>query len=794
MHSKRNYSRFVVIFYCLISFQNYGQVVNIDWAVPFAGSGYELSYDVVISPDTNLVIVGYASPLPGIFSECGDQGGFVAIKLDTLGNIIWSRCYGGSEGTVAKSVINTSDGGFILVGETYSDDGDITGAHGNADCWVVKLDATGNLEWEHAFGGSDFDSGEDIIELSDGGYAVVVRSASTDGDVIGHHGVEYNHDAWVFTISLSGELIWSKCFGGSDNEYGFGIIQDADNNLIIAGGSYSLSGDVTENKGNSDVWVFKINTDGELIWSETYGGSDIDQGNKIVEANNCYYIVGETSSSDFDVFGNHGSQDGWLLKLDASGNFLMQKCFGGTSAEEFFAVDYCGVNELILASFSGSSNGDVSVHYGPDYYADFWVLSIDTLGNINWQKTLGGSLRDEAWGIVKLSSSTYVTTGFTFSSDYDVTENAGYSDIWTVKLRVCNTVYYADADGDGFGSPMVDSMACSTPPGFVADSTDCNDADILVYPTATDICNSLDDNCNGLVDEDALFITYFLDFDADGYGDAGYDSVSCSVITGYVENDLDCNDLDAVISPDAPELCNGMDDNCNLLIDDGITIYTYYADVDGDSYGDPFASMDTCAVVVTGYVNNNLDCNDTLPTIYPGAEEICNYLDDDCDGIVDDNLPYTWQYEDADVDMYGNITQDSLACLDIPGYVPDSTDCNDENPNIYPGAVEILNGLDDDCDGVSDEGLDIRDNSLSNINLYPNPNNGIFTLTHPFCANASYRIFDMTGKEIKNGICAGSQTTIQLNRIASGVYAISWSCQSDIKSDSAIIIFSITSD
>ncbi len=697
------------------------QLVQIDWEQAHGSISYEEAYDIILAPDSNLLVVGKAFPYAGDFSECGEYGGFVAIKMDTLGNIIWSRCYGGSEFSAAHSVINTSDGGYILVGETYSNDGDVTGTHGIADCWVVKLDADGNLLWEQAFGGSEYDGGADIVELSDGGYAVVVRSASTDGDVIGHHGIDYNYDAWVFTLSPAGELFWSKCFGGNDDEYGFGMVLDSDGNLVIAGRSHSLSGDVTENKGSSDVWVFKINTDGELIWSETFGGTGEDVGNQVEAIGTSYYIIGRVYSNDFDVTGNHGTTDGWLLKLDTNGNMLMQKCFGGTGGEEFFGINNSSMNEIILAGTSGSTNGDLTYHYGPSYYADYWTLSTDTLGNINWQKSLGGSMRDEAWGIVKLSSASYVTTGFSFSNDYDVTDNAGYADIWTVKLSVCNTMYYADADGDGFGNPIIDSIACSAPTGFVADSTDCNDADMLVYPTATDICNSFDDNCNGLIDEDALFITYYLDFDADGYGDAGYDSVSCSVITGYVENDLDCNDLDAVISPDAPELCNDIDDNCNVLIDDGIAIYTYYADVDGDSYGDPLTSIDTCAVGITGYVNNNLDCNDALASIFPGAEEICNYLDDDCDGIVDDNLAYTRQYEDADGDLYGNLAQDTLACLDIPGYVVDSTDCNDENPNIYPGAMEILNGLDDDCDGVSDEGLDIVQNAPLALHIYPIP-------------------------------------------------------------------------
>lgn len=772
-------NRMIALVYLILQIhQVRSQVINIDWEHALAGSGAEQAYDIVITPDSNILIVGYASPLAGVFTDCGENGGFVAVKLDTLGNIIWNRCYGGSEGAQANAVINTGDGGYLIAGYTFSSDGDVTGAHGNADCWVVKLDAVGNLEWEQAYGGTDEDVANDIIELNDIGYAVVSLTSSIDGDIIGHHGADTNYDAWIKVISTTGDIIWSKCFGGSGDDAGYGIVQDSDGNLVITGYSFSSDGDVPENKGITDVWVFKVDLSGELIWSHTYGGSQEDEGNKIKTIEDSYYVVGETYSDDLDVIGNDGGRDAWLLKLDVDGNLILQKSLGGSHAEEFNTIEFVDSNEIVLSGISTSANGDLTNHYGPNFYTDHWVVSTDTLGNINWQKSLGGSLRDEGWGMVKLSSSTYVTTGFTYSSDYDVTENAGYSDIWTVKLSVCNTVFYADADGDGFGDPIIDSVACAAPAGFVIDSTDCNDADNTIFAAALDICNGMDDNCNGLIDEDAVFVSYYADADMDGYGDAVVDSVSCSAIADFVTNNLDCNDLNAEISPDAPELCNAIDDNCNGIVDDGLIIYTLYVDADSDGFGTPLAALDTCLEFITGFVSNGLDCNDTLSAVYPGAEEICNELDDDCDGLIDDNLVYTRQYEDADGDVYGNIANDTLACSEIPGYVTDSTDCNDNNPNIYPGAIELLNGLDDDCDGISDEGLEVFESSLLKISIYPNPNLGSFILTHPACASATYSILDITGRPIKIGKCTAVKTQIELPHIATGMYTCKWSCTS----------------
>jgi len=483
------------------------QEVSIDWENNYGGWEYEEAHSLLITPDSNLLFAGSGFPIEGDFSTCGEYGGFIVVKTDTLGSMLWSKCYGGSNGAVVKSMINTSDGGIILVGGTYSNDGDVTGAHGNNDCWVVKLDVNGDLEWEQAYGGSDFDSGEDILELSTGGYIIVARSGSTDGDVFGHHGLDYNHDAWVFNISSTGGLIWSKCYGGDNEDRAYGIVQDNEGNLVISGNTASTDGDVEEVNGANDFWIFKITIEGNLIWSNTFGGSDSDSGNTIATLNNAYYVIGETYSDDLDVSGFHGGvRDSWLIKLDFDGNLLMQKCFGGSMADELMKVNVYGENELMFAGMSGSSDGDLTHHHGGGGYADYWVVSTDTLGNIIWQKSMGGSIRDDAMDIVRLSSSSYVTTGLSGSSDFDVSENAGSMDIWTVKLSVCITQYYIDMDGDGFGNSEIDSFACLPPLGYVNDNTDCNDFNDLVYPGAPEILNGQDDDCDGVIDE-GLMIT-----------------------------------------------------------------------------------------------------------------------------------------------------------------------------------------------------------------------------------------------------------------------------------------------
>ncbi|MDG1484202.1 MAG: putative metal-binding motif-containing protein, partial [Myxococcota bacterium] len=265
-----------------------------------------------------------------------------------------------------------------------------------------------------------------------------------------------------------------------------------------------------------------------------------------------------------------------------------------------------------------------------------------------------------------------------------------------------STTYYADADGDGFGDEGSPTEACEQPSGYVPIGNDCNDTTAEAFPGAEEKCDGVDNNCDGEIDE-GLTEAYYADGDGDGFGDETTGVFACEKPSGMVSDGDDCDDTSADVFPGNPEVCDEADNDCDGDTDEGVTT-TYYEDVDGDAYGISDSTTESCDLP-TGYSASPGDCDDAASAINPDAVEVCDDIDNDCDGDSDEGLTTATYYEDGDGDGYGDASASTEDCEAPSGYVSDDTDCDDADSTVNPGESEVCNEIDDDCNGSVDDGV-----------------------------------------------------------------------------------------
>jgi hypothetical protein len=373
------------------------------------------------------------------------SAGMLSAQAQTPGSIQWEHSFGGTNADFANVTAATSDGGCIVGGYSYSDvSGTKTSASfGSGDFWVVKLDANGNKQWDRSCGGTNLDRIHSLQQTSDGGYILggISFSDASGTKTSPNSGAS---DYWIVKIDANGNKQWDKSFGGTSNEVLHSVQQTSDGGYILGGSSLStVSGTKTSsNLGSSDYWIVKIDANGNKQWEKTYGGTDGDELHAVQQTSDGGYILGgfsfsgATGTKTSTNFGN-GTSDYWIVKTDASGNKQWEKSFGGDDADKLHALQQTTDGGYILGghSYSGMSGNKTSGGFGSH---DYWVVKLDAAGTKQWDRSYGGEDSDELHSVQQMADGGYTLGGISTShasgNKLATNSSSEFADYWMVKI------------------------------------------------------------------------------------------------------------------------------------------------------------------------------------------------------------------------------------------------------------------------------------------------------------------------------------------------------------------------
>jgi hypothetical protein len=347
-------------------------------------------------------------------------------------DVEWKRRYGGSNHDWGYDIQSTSEGGSIIAGITYSNDGDVSSNHGQTDIWIVKLSAAGDIEWQRTYGGSEHEAMPSVLQTSDSGYIVAGSSMSSDGDVSLNHG---GFDYWVMKLDVSGNMVWQRSYGGSKSDMAYSIASCGKEGYMIAGASYSSDGDVTGHHGSakpndprSDYWVIKIDKSGNLLWQRSLGSHEDDIPCGIIRTQDGNYIVaGEGGVANGDITENLGFSDCWLVKISGSGDVIWQRSAGTDHGDKPNSIYETVDGHLLLTGIKTGYEYDWDNDAWGETTRDCFVTKLTTNGDSVWYETAGGPAYDKGTSVVergKGADSKYIVFGIINSKNCDVSPGA----------------------------------------------------------------------------------------------------------------------------------------------------------------------------------------------------------------------------------------------------------------------------------------------------------------------------------------------------------------------------------